>query len=520
MKLFKSLWIALTVVGVSLMTACSSGSSADKLSKYVPDDVDVVVVGDLKRAIEATGSTIDGGTVKPSAALEDLLSALSSRERDKLDEVLSFKGMDWNNCVFAVKIKSAGADMLLLWSVADELEFAKSFADLNDDVDVDRDAGDGYVTVGDDYQSIVLKDGVAALVLRNGRGLKASRAISALEGWAEDADETPLAGWKKDRLAGKHVLNAMVDMKRLSKLAENTGEFRMLAAKSKEIKKYIDMYKKSVITLYFDIDGKSAIAEGSAFDQDGNDMELPYKGKLDTGLLKFGSKADIAAAGWSSTKEMVKYLRELLPASGNITDNLTVADAFDNILGGLDGSVMIMAGPTTTDAKKLQKIDGWNIVAAAQYKDNKAASKALNQLTELAEMAQLQIAAHTPGSKLEFDIVTGYNYNYDLDWYDDNYRTPIITRICLLVDGNVLAVSNDKIGKEGASVNGDEIKGALAGMEIELSKKHELMEMVGAPFGVQAYAKGEGNTARYEVTLTDTDKDFIPAILELAGSNL
>ena len=79
MKTLKSFVWMLAMTAAILTASCSgSGSVEAKLDKYVPDDVDLVFTGDIQRAVEATGSTIEDGAIKPSAMLEDMIGTMSA----------------------------------------------------------------------------------------------------------------------------------------------------------------------------------------------------------------------------------------------------------------------------------------------------------------------------------------------------------------------------------------------------------------------------------------------------------
>ena len=126
MKTLKSFVWMLAMTAAILTASCSgSGSVEAKLDKYVPDDVDLVFTGDIQRAVEATGSTIEDGAIKPSAMLEDMIGTMSAGDRDILRKFLSFKGMDWTNGVVAVRLNGMNPEALFIWSVTNEKEFAR-----------------------------------------------------------------------------------------------------------------------------------------------------------------------------------------------------------------------------------------------------------------------------------------------------------------------------------------------------------------------------------------------------------
>lgn len=509
------------ITAAFIVASCSGSDSAGgKVERFVSDDVDIVFTGDIHRLIEATGSTVEKGAVKPSETINDIISTMGGSQSSDIEDFLSFKGIDWSNALVAIKAKKdfEKPDVLIVWSVTDEKEFAKAFVDQVDN-DLDIDEEDGYVTVGDKKGSIVLKDKLAMFVIKGGEPMKASRAISAIGNWEENASEKPLAGWKKDKLAADHILNMLMDTRFVKKaISENEYQMRAFEAQFPEAKKSLDKVLKGVVMGYFDIDGQTASAEVNLYDQDGNDLVLYKGGTIDAGMLKYGNSSDVFVGAFGDTKTAVEMVKKNIPAFNSSEQ----AQLFNTLLGNLQGTAMIMAGPNTSDLNALDDIEGWNITGVVGYKDGSAAGQALDLLAQYGEMADLRISSHSPGKSVVLKSVRRDYSNavFDYDTYEYVGIQEIETPFYLKVDGKNLVVSNANIAGKGAPISADLIDGAISAIAFDLKKDNNLLSAFNVPFGAKGYIVSKGNGAKANITLTGTDKDFLVAIMDLIGSNL
>lgn len=518
MKILKSfVWMLAMTAAIAVSSCGGSDSAGGKVERFVSDNVDIVLTGDIHRFIEATGSTVENGAVKPSSALEDIISTLGGRASNKIDEFLSFKGIDWSNGMLAMKMKGDQPDAIFVWGVTDEKEFAKAFMD-QVDADLDIRDQDGYITVGDDNAAIVLKDNMGMFVLKGGEPLKASRAISAIESWEQAAKENPLAGWKTEKLAAEHIVNVLVDAKFVKKFLENESyEFRALRAQFPDAEKNLKKLMNSVMTGYFDIEGKTASAEINLYDQDGNDLKVYEGGKIDTDMLKYGHSDDVFVAAVGDTKSMVDLIKKNLPEMPAEQQQM-----FSTLIGNLQGTAVFMAGPTSSDINSWDDVSGWNFTAAVSYKDNASAGKALDMLADVAAMEDLRVDGHNAGKALVVKTVkkdySDATFNYDTYEYEGIREIEI--PFYLKVDGKNLVVCNANVQGKGSPVNAELLKDGISAMAFDCRKGGKLLGAINSPFGAQGNVVAAASSVKASITLTDTEDNFLEAIIKLIGSNL
>lgn len=525
MKFFKSLTAVMAMLAVMFVTSCSSSEEtvADKLGAYISDDADLIVSGDLSRFIAATGSKVNEETqqIEPSSELESLIQeTMSKHDRAELDKVLNFEGADWSNAVMAFKFKDQlkSVDAMLIFSVTDADKFAKNLSDEVSSLDVAEE--DDYVTVSNDKVAIMLKDKIGFVCLKNSKPCKASSAAEMIESWKEAADEKPLAEWKSKHITSDHVVNFYLNSK---KIAQNIDDDPYLKRQIKENPAFTPIYNswKSGATLgYLDIEKQSVSVQLSFVDKDGKEIKTPLNGTIDTSLLKYGNSNDIAACGMANTKDLVEAMRQYAAKEG-LTSDAEFNMLFNGLFGKLDGSILLMGGPKTSNLNDLDEWEGYNFVAAATYRDGGAA-EALANVSQLMEMAiqggtnDFAIVTSTP-NELVFDFVTGYEYP-DYDYYADPVRKTM--RIYVKVYGNDLVMSNDPIQATGAAIGAADLKGASGAMGFVLNKNGKLLSNLNLNFGVKGYLKTNGATTTLELSLVDTNLDIVGAIMSVLGGRL
>lgn len=520
MKTLRNFVWMVAMTAAFIVASCSGdGTVGNKVDRFVSDDVDFVITGDISRMIAATGSTVENGAIKPGEALDGIISAVSGSAAGDIEDFLSFKGIDWTNALCAVKVKDkSSADALIVWDVTDEKEFANSFVDTVDD-DLDIEEEDGYVIIGDNHTSILLKDNHGYLVIKGGNPLKTSRAINAIETWEQDASDTPLASWCKDKLAEDHILNMMVNGKAAKKfIDENDYKMRMVKAKYPDAQKLITQLTESIIVGHFDIEGKTASAEITLFDKDGNEEKVYDGGTVDAGMLKYGSKNDVFAFAAGDTKTAISKIEKYLP---QLRPDETVA--FNTLLGSLDGTVMVMAGPVFNSVSKWDNLQGWNITGVVGYKDAASAAKALDKVAEFGELpGAFKVSSHTAGKSMVVTVIErsygSARYNYYTGEYEGVYEKEIPFYV-KVDDKNIVVCNANKAGK-GAPINGDVFEGAILGAAFDMSKDCVAMNTLNIPFGAKGGVMVYHSGIKATVTLTDTDDNFVEAILKVIGSNI
>lgn len=518
MRILKTIAALATLTAAVLLTACSD-ESPDKLEYIVADDADIVVTGDISRLVATTGSTVDGNRIAPSATLNEAIAALPPYNRKAVGRMLEFKGFDWSDALLTAKTGKNGVDIVIVWSVTDADAFAKSLCEEEPALTTGKHAG--YTTVGTDGGCLLLKDNLGFMAIHNGKPCSAKGAAALIDAWHEKAEKQPIADWKKEKLRAANIINVMVAGRPFAKKLEGDAAYHLAALRYPFVKEWVPKVSEGILFGSFDIEGQSATARLSVFDTAGKELDIAGKGKIDTSLLKYGTEHDVAVAAIANTEKIASFIEKFLPRDARQPDR----EPFDKIVKNLNGSAVLMAGPKTADITGYDRLSNWSIVFAAHYKDQGAA-QAVDYLAQLARtMAsdEFRLATHQPGHHAAIDIVTDYEYNDNVPYFEDGYMTPVVSRFFAFADGDVLVISNDPISLNGPGtavgkkvLEGDNSYAAV----VDLGKGRAPLSAFNTPFGVNATLAACGNTVSAEITLTDTDRPFMEAILKVLGSQL
>lgn len=515
---FKKILSPVALVCAAVMTLASCGNSSsvsNKIKEYIPDDCMMVMSGDVERVLEQLNcKTNSDGQIE----LSDELSQLASYDKD-INELLEFKGIDWNNVVVGVRGKGEKMSVLMIFSVTDIDTFCKSMKDAEDDEDLEVDKDGDYTTLGDKHHVIALKDNLGFLAIKNGSLVKQSKAASTIDEWRDNAKESPLADWKLDYMTQNRIFNMLIDGKKVGNMLMDYMPYGFNSLPSME---YLT---KGFLGFHLDADGPRITMGGEFMDADGKIKTMSQTGSFDASLLAYASPKDIMAfgVGVGSTKDMAQGLGVLPGMSSQVLEQLqAIYDLFDG------GSVMGAAGPLNglgsfTDPQ----YDNWHFVVSAKLKDDNA-TKAKDMIALLAAATD---SAVVTGNEMVLNIPVKYSYNdfdYEYsepDFYGDDYVSqPKITygKLYIKQEGNVLVASNAPISKQSNSFKVGEFEGKACEFQFALTKsdlkKYSGLEI---PFGVSFVvdAPKGGGTCSAELALTETKGSIYDNIVGVFGSS-
>ncbi len=110
-----------------ILSSCSQESKMSKLLEHIPDESDVVLVGDVKTMLESAGGSITDSKVKlPDFVLDNM----SSRDLDSFDDFNFFlrkSGIDVGTCAIIADYQHSYP--IYLFSLDDEKAFIKAITD-------------------------------------------------------------------------------------------------------------------------------------------------------------------------------------------------------------------------------------------------------------------------------------------------------------------------------------------------------------------------------------------------------
>lgn len=167
----KKLYLAMSVLlGVILMTACGSDSTA-KLLSAIPAESDVVVVGNVKTIVESAGGSISDSKLKLPKLIADNLSDSDSETLDEINDVLKNSGVDVEQAAVVLSYKSG--QPVFVFMLADRSKFV-GYIEENGFEQQDEENGAVYYSKKtyeseydsdyDDYSYVTVKDNYAYFV--------------------------------------------------------------------------------------------------------------------------------------------------------------------------------------------------------------------------------------------------------------------------------------------------------------------------------------------------------------------
>lgn len=158
------------LLGVILMTACGSDSTA-KLLSAIPAESDVVVVGNVKTIVESAGGSISDSKLKLPKLIADNLSDSDSETLDEINDVLKNSGVDVEQAAVVLSYKSG--QPVFVFMLADRSKFV-GYIEENGFEQQDEENGAVYYSKKtyeseydsdyDDYSYVTVKDNYAYFV--------------------------------------------------------------------------------------------------------------------------------------------------------------------------------------------------------------------------------------------------------------------------------------------------------------------------------------------------------------------
>lgn len=181
-------------------TACGNDDydAKRKLSMYVPNNTDMVIVLDAKRLQNDIGIRREkDGTFSLPEGIDGLAGLFGRYYRDRLDLILLNPYIKAEDLVMTRTNRGATADELAVWSVTDAGDFVREVCKRANQTYTERD---GWHCAGDAMGSIVARGHLAFAAVEAGRACSPEATIRLVERYEADAARTPLASWKTDHL--------------------------------------------------------------------------------------------------------------------------------------------------------------------------------------------------------------------------------------------------------------------------------------------------------------------------------
>jgi len=551
----QALLFVLAVVGMNSCSCNSKETIEDKLTYLVSDDADVIMTGDISRALSALEISVkDDKLVLPDYLLDFVSTAGGRRSARELDESTDLiKGIDYTNAIVALRFEGEVPDMLISFNVTDEDEFYKSLTDINEDFDIEE-SGDYKVITNNEKAAFLIKDNLATFVIEHGNPADVDDAVELLDKWIAKAEESPLADWKKSYLTQPAIFSAWYGFGMLNE----ANPYAMQKLQEQLDAAGVDFkFDELSCGIRLDLAGSSAKANITMFDSNGEVMKNPCAGTFDTSLLDYAISTDYVAASVAINEKginsFVKAFRTIISKEIESRRNSAYYDSWDeqyisqltemsNVVVSLaesfDGNAMVALGTApgvTLSGSNFTEPSTYHFVAAVKCKPGKTrqiydllcqgldaacASSANNYydapiaadsvaVAPAAEAVEVAAPAANFGDSYSnrMRVQNGYNSNYD----------PIYTYINLYakIEGNTIVFSNAPISRNGGSNFDRNVFGSNAtAVQINLDKDSPLLSAFDLPCGVDATITAT-DTFDMDITFSGTSQNFVPALVKI-----
>ncbi len=512
----------LVVAAIGMMYSCSSDKQdglAGKIKDVVSDNTDVVITGDIARLFEQLEFTVKDGKIDlPPYFTRMLNNAMNSKERIELTSMLDkVEGIDYNNALIALNIKGMNPQVLMVFSVTDEDVFAKSMQSLDESVEVGK-AG-SFKTVGNDQLQIFV-DGKMAYIPVGAMGpATGDGGAKAIEKWQDAASDKPVADWKKDFLLRPNVMNLLMSAQpfyqamQLVSNVDGTANLKKLG---------MEELKDGYIGMTANLEGPSFEMTGESFNKDGKNIESNYGGKFNQNLMDYAAHTDLVAFslcmnenGYNVFAEAFKQAAAVQPAG--LADQVkAVAEMAGLPAEYLSDGGMFAAGglaPSVTMSNfNPNSPASYHVVIAADIKADKVAEAFDGVCSALDAMAGKSGVKSDDGYTVTVKANVGYN---DFTEQIEYVEVPVYVK----VDDNILVISNSPIVKaQYIPFDKTLFASGQSTIQIITTGNTPVVKELNLPVGLNMYATAQGSGGKFMTTFTDTDKKFVPALVDLLGS--
>ncbi|MCD8304994.1 MAG: hypothetical protein LUC86_09270 [Prevotellaceae bacterium] len=116
--------LCLCLAALFAVTSCTRQNKERELLGQIPDDVDMVVEGDVRAILESAGFKVDGQAVQFPAYVKDALDEDAAREAEELRAFLKRSGVELEACAVAMYYKDEHPVVVL--SLSDAGKFRKA----------------------------------------------------------------------------------------------------------------------------------------------------------------------------------------------------------------------------------------------------------------------------------------------------------------------------------------------------------------------------------------------------------
>lgn len=534
----------MSLLGLLGLLIQSCGLSGDvtvesKIDRFVSDDADFVVCGNVKRWLEEMDIKHSKGKLMLPPYLTEVLEAVNPFIAEEFEDGLdSATGLDYTNVVMAGTAGARGVSMILSFNIDDKDDFYSTVSNVLPFAE--RSSEQGFTLIGNGFFSFVIDKNAAYLVMRNNSVLAGRKAVAELEKWFEKAKEHPLKGWKRDYLLRESVVNAWIGSSVLKEMQRDSfGELADGLEAIPGVK-----FRNISLGILLNLDGPAVNGNVTVFNGD-KPMISPIGGKIDAGLLRYTRPNDVLVVAGAlnplaisllkmkvsnSFKSQIEYYKSQIESEPVVvvvdSETDTVEDYYDNSPGtdwaknklaeyesltaiinsvatAVEGAVQISFGfdrDVDVSDLKFNPEEYLRITAVMKCKPAKA-NPLIKKLAALFEQENLVVQEFGNGFKVT-DPSDSFSLYIDSD------------------EDNILISNVPGIPEGDKAFDASIFKDSWLAGELVLVPDMAIMEDEDIPYGLTVTASAKEMSFDFEMRLTDTKENVVPALVGMIYEKL
>ncbi len=476
--------LCLCLAALFAVTSCTRQNKERELLGQIPEDVDMVMVGNAKAILESAGFGVDGQSVKLPAYVKDALDEDAAREAEELRAFLKRSGVELEACAVAMYYKEEHPVFVL--SLSDAGKFRKAIKGEGFELEQESEGVAYYKKLVyestydpsyNDYGYVALNGQYAYWIDRVWVGGSSFDPIKALGRMASDAKEHPFSktGYAKYISSGNAAGAAFRIPQGVRRDMRDKGfPSRLVEA--------LD----GVLCLKADISEGEARLSMRFYDEDGAPMEaedlshfLDLGAKVNTDVLKYMNADEslvcalsLKGVDWDDCLSTMAAVAELDRAQQ------AMLAAVGSCLGGLEGTVALGIGLNSLSPSWESNV---LVTLVCETKEGKA--KGL--------VSDLKGMLETFGVDYE-DTASGLALSL-----------PRVGRLYAEAEGNVLVFSNRSISKgEGnLTVQSVDFGGSIGTAALVLGKDSPLLRDLGLEEGLRLTCSADAEAQETSLVL-------------------
>lgn len=344
----KNFFLGALVMLLALVTTSCSSDSGTKFLERIPENTDVVLVGNLKTIMESAGGSLDNDKITLPSVVLNKMGSSKKKELKKVNDFLEEAGISTEVC--ALTYNFSDKSPIIIFAINSEKKFAKAIKKLGFDKESDDDGTTIYKmqTYESDYDEdwnsyvyIAVNDGYGYMLPDISKE-DDSNPESTLTSFIEDASEKPFT---------KLACAEYITSGNAGGLAIRIPDMLRTALKMAGMPSVVTDIYSGMICMTGSLDKESATSKIKWFDEDGKEKDFSKLGlpgnfntNIDPAALAYMSKDESIVSAVSMKDVDWSTITKAIAKQDHMPQN--VMDVVNNYLKKIDGTMAFGLGVT------------------------------------------------------------------------------------------------------------------------------------------------------------------------------